>query len=128
VTGVLAAGGVVFGRSFAAGVLATALVFCVVVLGGALVLLRVARRKLAANLAAAEVPPEGVRIHRADGTTVECDVLRDPDLDRPGSAFWVAVPRDDIAVSFETDRLEVDELPAGTAVGLRGHLRDEPGG
>jgi len=33
-----------------------------------------------------EVPPEGVRIQRRDGTFVECDMLRDPDLDDRGCA------------------------------------------
>jgi hypothetical protein len=44
-----------------------------------------------------EEPPQGVRICRPDGTSVECGLLREPDADREGCAAWIAVPLEPFA-------------------------------
>jgi hypothetical protein len=66
------------------------------------------RRKQAAQA------PEGVRVRRADGTIVECDVLRDPDQDRDGCAMWIAVPREPLDINTGAFALLADVLPGKT--------------
>jgi hypothetical protein len=65
-----------------------------------------------------DAPPEGVRITRADGSVIECDVLRDPGAGRDGCARWIAVPRSPFT-SGPGDSLEVDVLPVNAALAVR---------
>jgi hypothetical protein len=58
-----------------------------------------------------EIAPEGVRIRRGDGSTVDCDMLRD----RDGCAMWLAVPVQHIGIK-PGDSLEVGMLPARSII------------
>jgi hypothetical protein len=62
-----------------------------------------------------EIAPEGVRIRRGDGSTVDCGMLRDPDGDRDGCAMWLAVPVQHIGIK-PGDSLEVGMLPARSII------------
>jgi hypothetical protein len=63
--------------------------------------------------------PEGVRVVIA-GRAIPCDMLRDPDLDHDGIAFWVAVPREPVIIAAGSDcQVLADMLPARTALVVR---------
>jgi hypothetical protein len=61
--------------------------------------------------------PRGVRIVHADGRVSECSLVRDPE-DREGCAQWIAEPPEGIVFSLGEDQLQVDYLPANTAIEL----------
>jgi hypothetical protein len=66
--------------------------------------------------------PLGVRLRYADGTVVECDVVRDPGFDRPAGhpqgeiTYWRAVPRVRGEVPLGTYQVEFDAMPPRTGI------------
>jgi hypothetical protein len=62
-----------------------------------------------------EDAPRGVRICHGDGSVSECSLVRDPD-DSDGCAQWMAVPPESATADPYRDRLEVDFVPAHTAI------------
>jgi hypothetical protein len=72
-------------------------------------------------------PPTDVRLIRTDGTVIPCDVIRDPDGDRDGLTYWVAVPQVPDLLIDEGDRLEA-MLPPHSGLGWRFHARKPPPG
>ena len=65
------------------------------------------------------VPPSGVRLVRADGSEVPCDVLREPDGDSRRMTAWIAVPREPGLVARQGDALQIDALPPRTVIEFR---------
>lgn len=64
-------------------------------------------------------PPSGVRLVRADGTVIPCDVLREPDGDTRKITAWIAVPREPGLIMREGDCIRIGILPPRTVVEFR---------
>lgn len=59
-----------------------------------------------------EIPPQGARIRRADGSTAECDLRRGrASAFYGGYAVWEAVAREAILLDYDSDRFECDMVP-----------------
>ncbi|MCL2732482.1 MAG: hypothetical protein FWE15_20960 [Actinomycetia bacterium] len=68
--------------------------------------------------------PRGVRLLLANGETVPCRCLRDPDLDEDGCAAWIAVPGTNPGAPV-TEVL-ADVLPARSSLHVRLEGNGEP--
>jgi hypothetical protein len=74
-----------------------------------------------------ETAPQGARIRRADGSTVECDVRRGRDWGfYRGYARWEAVAREAVRLDYDRDRFECDTVPTRTVMCF--HVDLLPGG
>ena len=72
--------------------------------------------KARAGTGSTPAAPQGARIRRADGSVIECDLLRYPGRDWAGGEAWTATAPEGVLLDWDGDRFECDSVPPGSVV------------